>query len=423
MNEKQELVQYLVENGGRKGLSWDALAEKFNLPTKEVARHTWRAYKKATGYKEETTVTEATVANYIADLEAEVVAFHEDKAKQTAELSYVGQVVLSLEQLFEKAHINPEQWTVDKYYHTEAHGKSTLRVALKPKSASVEDVVHLLSGYTSKYVPFTEEQLIKNKDVTEKSCAVIALSDFHIDKKDIDGSTIQDHVDNYKAVTDQLLQRAYRAHNLEEIVLILGSDFFNTDNIHNATTNHTPQSVVSPWDQSYEIAFDLMVDRISRMKQFCDTLHVVFVPGNHDRTKSFYLTHALEVFFRGDKSIVFDRASTNRKVHIYGENMLCFHHGDCNNQKLPMVFATEFYKEWGQCRHKEILLGDKHHTKEQIFKYHQNEVNGVRMRILPSLSGTDKWHSDNLFVGAQRAGLCLIYDKEKGKVSEFEERI
>ena len=166
-----------------------------------------------------------------------------------------------------------------------------------------------------------------------------------------------------------------------------------------------------------------MVDRISRMRQFCNTLHIKFVPGNHDRTKSFYLIHALEVFFRGDKDIIFDRTSTSRKIHIFGENMLCFHHGDCRNEKLPMVFATEFYKEWGQCRYKEILLGDKHHTREQIFKPHQNEVNGVRMRLLPSISGTDKWHDDNLFVGAQRAGLCLIYDKNKGKVSEFAERI
>ena len=51
------------------------------------------------------------------------------------------------------------------------------------------------------------------------------------------------------------------------------------------------------------------------------------------------------------------------------------------------------------------------------------EVKGVRIQQMPSLSGTDKWHRDNNYVNNIRAALVLLYDKEKGKIGELEERI
>jgi hypothetical protein len=51
------------------------------------------------------------------------------------------------------------------------------------------------------------------------------------------------------------------------------------------------------------------------------------------------------------------------------------------------------------------------------------EVKGVRIQQMPSLSGTDRWHSDNNFVHSIRAGLALVYDPSHGKIAEFESRI
>jgi hypothetical protein len=51
------------------------------------------------------------------------------------------------------------------------------------------------------------------------------------------------------------------------------------------------------------------------------------------------------------------------------------------------------------------------------------EVKGVRIQQMPSLSGTDRWHSENNFVHSIRAGLALVYDHSHGKIAEFESRI
>ena len=51
------------------------------------------------------------------------------------------------------------------------------------------------------------------------------------------------------------------------------------------------------------------------------------------------------------------------------------------------------------------------------------EVKGVRIQQMPSLSGTDRWHSDSNYVHSLRAALALVYHDEDGKVAEFEERI
>jgi hypothetical protein len=71
---------------------------------------------------------------------------------------------------------------------------------------------------------------------------------------------------------------------------------------------------------------------------------------------------------------------------------------------------------FGCAKYREVHTGDKHH-------YMAKEVKGVRIQQMPSLSGTDRWHQDNNFVHSVRAALALVYDKELGKICEFEERI
>jgi hypothetical protein len=42
---------------------------------------------------------------------------------------------------------------------------------------------------------------------------------------------------------------------------------------------------------------------------------------------------------------------------------------------------------------------------------------------MPSLSGTDRWHSDNNYVNNIRAGIATVYHPIKGRIAEFESRI
>jgi hypothetical protein len=240
---------------------------------------------------------------------------------------------------------------------------------------------------------------------------------------DLNRTTIEEKVELYHSVLDSLLYQAYRNTYIDEIVYLIGNDFLHTDNYQNSTCALTPQDTNAQWYDAYEIGFDVMVKSINKLKQFCNKLRVVHVPSNHARTKEYYMAHALEVYFKPDSNIVFDRTPDNTKVYTYGDCFIGMAHGDTDIHRLPLYFSSRYYKEWGQCKHKEVALADKHHRKSIKVSLEANELEGIRMFIAPSLSPTDKWHKDRLYDLAIRAGICRIYDKEKGYKVEFEERI
>ena len=173
----------------------------------------------------------------------------------------------------------------------------------------------------------------------------------------------------------------------------------------------------------YETAYTLMSETIHTLKHFCKRLHIIQIPGNHSESREYFIAHALQIEFKSDPNIIFNRSADKYKCHVYGNTALYLNHGDNINDKLPLMFAATFPKEWGQTKFKEVLLADKHHNSEKTFKSSQGEAQGVRMRILPSLTNIDQWHYNNMFTNAIQAGIGLVYDKVKGKCAEYEHRI
>lgn len=356
------------------------------------------------------------------------IGFSEDLDKGIAEYkvqsSFEPKTAEEIEKLIK---LDKTKWKISRYSVWNGGKEDVWLTAVKVVAIEqVQDTNFLiektLTNYVSDYKPISIKDLKVNNNFNDKYCALIPMPDFHLDKLTINEIPIEQHIENYNKVLDGLIKKAYSSFRLNEIVFLVGNDFFHTDSLHNTTTKGTPLFVGTQWDNAYELGFDLMVKSISKLRQFCNKLNIILIPGNHSVTKEFYLAHALEVYFKPDKSIIFNRTKDDQKVYKYGETLLCFSHGNNINDKLPLVFATQFYKEWGMCRYHEIILGDKHYNHEKLFRS-QNEANGVRMRIIPSLSGTDQWHKDNLFIGAIQAGICLIYSEKYGKCCEIEERI
>jgi hypothetical protein len=274
----------------------------------------------------------------------------------------------------------------------------------------------VLANYKSSYKPIERLNQGLNANLNP-SLLEVSIADYHIDKLDSDGMSIEEKAKQYLEILSRLVIKAHYSFNIDEIVYVIGNDWFNSDNYQNATTVHmNPQDNNSRWDKAYEVGFDTLVTSIMFLKQFCSNLKVICVQGNHAKTKEFYLAHALEAYFRADSNIVFDRTSANRKIHVYGNTLIGYHHGNCKIDDLPLLMATEFYKEWGASKYKEVHTGDKHF-------YMEKDVKGVRVKQLPSLTGADRWHDDNNFVQSIRCAVATVYDFEKGKCGEFEERI
>ena len=353
-------------------------------------------------------------------------AYTEDFVSGTAEYKIqTTSCPKSSKEIEELVNLDKSKWKILKYSVRNGSKPDvwlmTVQVGPVDKPHKGELILKTLENYKSEYKPVLAKDLILNTN-KEKHCALLALPDFHLDKLVVSGASVTDHIENYNKVFDNLLSKSASTYYLDEIVFWLGNDFFHTDSLHNCTTKGTPLSVNVDWDKAYELGFDLMVKSIEKARRHCNKLNVVLSCGNHSVTKEFYMAHALEMYFKPDKNIVFNRTKDDQKVYKYGETLLCFSHGNNINDKLPLAFATSFYKEWGECKYKEVILADKHHNSEKLFRM-QGEANGVRMRIIPSLSGTDQWHKDNLFVGAIQSGISLIYNEKTGKCCEFEERV
>lgn len=287
----------------------------------------------------------------------------------------------------------------------------------QPQDYSIEDFKKFLKDYKSNYIPVPAVKHLIKKETVDLE---LSISDFHLAKKYVDEKNlnVEKRAEKFFGIAEKLITRSANYYNIDTIVFPISNDFFHTDTYWNTSTKGTPQDVIAEYDKEYEVGFDVLVRTIQLLLKFSNKVKVVLVPGNHDRTKSFYLAHALNVFFKSEDRIQFIRDKDNEKAVVIGNTFIGYHHGNCKLGELPMVFAThpKYSEKFGKAKYREIHTGDKHH-------YMAKEEKGVRIQQMPSMSGADRWHKDNHYVHNIRAALLLMYDRKKGKIGELEERI
>ncbi len=316
--------------------------------------------------------------------------------------------------------INLDKYVITNYWSKVLpSGKFTSSVfskLKKPQDYTPEDFAKFLQNYKPQHSAVKFVEIHPDKKTVDVE---ISLSDFHLAKKVIDGNNdIEVRKAAYMHVVQELVKNVRAVYNIGTIVFPISNDFFHTDNYQNSTTAGTPQDTIVDYAEEYEHGFDLLVQAIDFLKSNAENVEVILVQGNHDRTKSYYLAHALSVYYSEDNCVYFDRTTSLVKGVTLGNTFIGYHHGNCKLDDLPLLFAThkDYGYKFGAAVYREVHTGDKHH-------YMAKEVKGVRIQQMPSLSGTDRWHSDNNFVHSIRAGLALVYDPIHGKIAEFESRI
>jgi hypothetical protein len=316
--------------------------------------------------------------------------------------------------------INLDKYIITNYWSKMLpSGKFTSSIFSKrkqPQDYSLEDFTKFLVNYKPNNISITKVNRTNSKNYVDVE---ISISDYHLAKRTIDGDNdVTTRALRYMTVAQSLIDKVEACYNINTVVLPISNDYFHTDNYQNQTTQGTPQDTIMDYADEYEIGFAILVDTINMLRKHSSTVKVVLVQGNHDRTKSFYLAHALDVFFKNVDDVEFIREHSVVKGLTLGNTFIGWHHGNCKLEDLPLLFAThpKYSHQFGDAVYREVHTGDKHH-------YMAKEVKGVRIQQMPSLSGTDRWHLDNNFVHSVRAALALVYDLNLGKVGEFEHRI
>jgi hypothetical protein len=361
---------------------------------------------------------DAEVGNYISNLEELVVKVNNDRGtlESIIETDFEPKDDIELAKLHK---INLDKYKISNYWTKQkSSGKFTSSVFAtlrQPKDYTVEDFAKFLENYTPKEV--VVRTVINDSVYTSTVDIEVSIADFHLAKKTLEGESIQEKKIQYLVTLYDLIEKVTSNFLIRKVVFPISNDFFHTDNYQNQTTNGTPQDVLAEYNHEYEEGFDLLVTAINYLQEVAEEVEVILVQGNHDRTKSFYLAHALDIFFRNNEKISFQREHSTTKSVVLGSTFIGYHHGNCKIDELPLLFATGNNSfKFGGAKYREVHTGDKHH-------YMAKEVKGVRIQQMPSLSGTDRWHADNNYVNNIRAGLVLIYDPNLGKIGEFESRI
>jgi|SRR6478736_2090650 len=330
----------------------------------------------------------------------------------------------TVEELAKLHKIDLSKYKISNYWSKlKANGKFTSSVFAtlrKPADYNPEDFAKFLETWEPTTI-ISKGYYVTNSKDKETVDIELNIADFHLAKRTFQNDTLgSKEFEYYKAVND-LVEKVRKVYNIRKLVFPIGNDMFHTDNIQNSTTHLTPQDVTAWYDEEYEKGFDILANSINYLITQADEVEVILVQGNHDRTKSFFVAHALEVFFKEYKNVKFQRQHSVIKHTVVGETFIGYHHGNsCKLESLPIIFATspETAKDFGNAKYREIHTGDKHH-------YLAKEVtgSGVRIQQVPSLSGTDRWHKDNGFVNQLRAALLFVYHPTQGKIAEFEHRI
>ena len=312
--------------------------------------------------------------------------------------------------------IDLTKYRIDSYYSKRSFsGKFAHTVLARKRVLDPVTVKEIMSDYTFTPKVMTKSDIMINDNFQEGHMCVFNVTDFHLDKMDVKAKSVEQRVQELYDVIDSLLYQAYRYSRIEKLVYIVGSDFFNTDNWQGGTTKGTPQDNSMSWDAAFKLGLDINLTILNKLKQFTEKLEVVLVCGNHDYQKSFYMTQALELYFRNDENVVFNSSADYRKAVTYKKVFIGMNHGDCKVDMLPVTFSKEFTKEWGNATCHVIHTGDKHH-------YSVKEIQGIRIKGFPALTGTDRWHNNNNYINSIRSVVVNIYS-EDSQVAEFEKCI
>jgi len=96
-------------------------------------------------------------------------------------------------------------------------------------------------------------------------------------------------------------------------------------------------------------------------------------------------------------------------------------HGDRDDapiKDLPLIMAQEKSEAWSRTKHKEWHIGHVHKRKESNF-IAGDTFNGVHVRVIPSLTGTDAWHYQHGYTKNEKMAESFLWDYEEGCVGIF----
>ena len=209
----------------------------------------------------------------------------------------------------------------------------------------------------------------------------------------------------YHNVINDIVSRS-QVRPIEKILMPISNDFFHFDTISQTTTAGTPQDSDMRWPKLYSVGVEMFVKSIDQFREIAP-VEVILIPGNHDRMTGLYAISYLYAWYRNDADVTVQVDPKTRKYFEHGNSLIGFGHGDKEKGRIWGLMSIEAAKAWGRTKYKEWHLAHEHSESSK-------ESNGIILRRLSSITGTDAWHYEKGYVGAVPKQQTFLWDKEKG---------
>lgn len=245
---------------------------------------------------------------------------------------------------------------------------------------------------------------------SDKVMVEVPIVDLHFGKLSFSEDVYEPYnynlaMDRFNYVIDDVIENVKHL-NIEKIIFPIGSDFFHIDNVNRTTTAGTQQDCDLSPQLIFKYGVECLIDGINKLSQLAP-VEVFCVNGNHDFLTSYHAICSLWCYYHNNENVYVNRDTSPRKYIEYGNSLIGFAHGDKEKKRIEGIMQVEAREAWGRTIYKEFHLGHLH--SEQV-----QETNGIIIRNLSSVTGTDLWHHNSGYVGAIKKSQTFVWDKEYG---------
>lgn len=137
---------------------------------------------------------------------------------------------------------------------------------------------------------------------------------------------------------------------------------------------------------------------------------VLMAEGNHDMASSVWLRVMFKALYENEPRVEVIDSELPYYVHQHGKTMLAFHHGHLKkNDQLPILFAAQFPKVWGDTTKRYAHCGHRHHVEEK-------EHSGLTVIQHATLAARDAYAARGGWI-SERSVSSITYHSVYGQVA------
>jgi hypothetical protein len=364
-----------------------------------------------------------------------IVDYKEDTATVTTRSANI----TNLEKALEYAEVDLSVWEVDRHIINSwevTMGKDNTGTG-KPETLTNYQVKVWLKRKDKNLIADGVLQYIKDADLTipkvklitntrkKYIAAELAPVDAHFGKFAWHPECLAGHMDTEiagKVFIDSCRDNLEKISRWEpsKIFFVVGNDLMHIENVLGQTPFHHNQlDFDSRLPKIIKKCKESLITVIDTAIQLAPT-EIVWIPGNHDITGSYWLCEILTERYRANKHVTIDNSPAEKKCRLWGDLLVAWTHDASGRKQNPTInMLPQFWPElWGQSRFREWHTGHKH--KSEVTKITPvTTVGGTIVRQLSALSNIDKWHLDNMFVDAVPSCESFIWDKSMGIRAQY----